>query len=624
MIYNFGEFELNSSTFQLFAKDELVTIEPKTFDLILYLLENRTRLISRQELFEQLWSNREVSDTALSNHINSARKALGDDGQQQQTIKTIHGRGYQFIGVVAPKEVSLSEIITLKNKPSLGSFAILLSVIVILFVLFTYSPNPLMKQNYVEQAIDDVKTVASTETSVAVLAFRDLSENQNMEYLADGISEELLNLLSKIPNLRVISRTTSFSYKNKSITINEIGKQLNVDYVLDGSVRRASDNLRITTQLISTSDDSHLWSETYNGELENIFKIQDEIAISVASHLELSLHNILNEAPVVNPEAYTYYLHARALFSQFNQETNRKADKIIKKSLSIEPDYSPSWVLLSRIKFVAALSFGNEYYVSEMAAAEQAAQKAINLDKNNAKAYASLARIMNQNRHFDSADSNIRKALLLGNNNIAVLNIAALNKRYEGQFDKALEYRNRITQIDPNNYSNLYNLGYLYYLSGQYSKAISSMSTFTFYKPDAAASRFMLCKILLSQNKPIEAYAEAEKEKNSFWRLYAMNISSTSLGDSEHSDQLLNLFIEKYGKTKFAYVADIYAYRNESEKALNWLAEALIQGDTTLLEVVNSPAFKPVHNTPKWKTLLLTMKLPEEHWLLNPGRNLID
>ncbi|MCK4711077.1 MAG: winged helix-turn-helix domain-containing protein, partial [Gammaproteobacteria bacterium] len=205
-----GNIEVDTLNFHLSESGDPVSVEPQVFDLIVYLMTNRDRLVTRQEIFDKLWSGRIVSDTSLSNHIKSARKALGDDGQKQQVIKTVHGRGYQFIA-------HIEEVI--EDKSSEKSDA--------------------TKKPETEQSSD-------TDNSIAVLAFSDLSPEHDQEYFSDGLSEELINLLAKIPELRVISRTSSFSFKGTKTTTEEIGNQLNVTHILEGSVRKAGNRLRIT------------------------------------------------------------------------------------------------------------------------------------------------------------------------------------------------------------------------------------------------------------------------------------------------------------------------------------------------------------------------------------------
>lgn len=379
MIYRVNNVEIDTSNFQLTENGAPISVEPKVFDLIVYMVTNRNRLITRQELFDNIWRGRIVSDTSLSNHIKSARKALGDDGQKQRVIKTVHGRGYQFVA----ETESLTEPVD--------------------------TPD-----------VSQTPTAPGDRKSIAVLAFSDLSPERDQEYFSDGLSEELINLLAKVPELRVISRTSAFSFKGKDTTAEEIGRLLNVTHLLEGSVRKAGNQLRITAQLVQVSDESHLWSETFDRQMKNVFEIQDDIAHAVLDQLKLNLFNESVKSTPVNPDAYTLFLEARFLSEQHTADSNAKAEKVIRDSISLDPDYAPAWDLLGHVIYAATTNYLLVAAEEGLEEAAAAIQRSIDIDPEYAPAYASRAILNVSNWEFEEARKNIEKAMLLDRNNSRV------------------------------------------------------------------------------------------------------------------------------------------------------------------------------------------------------------
>ena len=576
MIYRLGDIEVDTSNFRLSENGSTIAVEPQVFDLIVYLIANRDRLVTREELFDNLWTGRVVSDTSLSNHIKSARKALGDDGKKQLVIKTIHGRGYQFIA-------NTHEVI--ENTETLKTKEIALS-------------NP-------------------AEKSIAVLAFADLSPEQDQEYFSDGLSEELINLLAKVPELRVISRSSSFSFKGKNKTAEEMGKLLNVTHILEGSVRKAGNHLRITTQLIQVSDESHLWSETFNEELDDVFRIQDDIAQAVIKQLRLTLLGDLTKTKVVDPDAYTLFLEAKYLNQQHTRESNLKAEKIINESIAIDPNYAPAWELLGTIIFAAATTYVREPLREGLGRTTEAINKAIELDPEYAPAYASLAMLNIGDLEFENANSNTKKALMLDGGNSEVLSIAANVASHSGRMSEALDLLDQAIKLDPLRYVLYLNLGIQYIMMNQLDEAAAAIKKFNYYQPEAAIQHYALTNLLIRQGRIDEALIEAEKEPDAFWRLLAKNLATFAAGKQEEADALLTRFIDEYGDEAEPNVAHLFAARNEPDQAFEWLDIAFQKHDPSITEVINYPDLSNLWNEPRWDKFLVKLRLPKDHWLID-------
>ena len=271
------------------------------------------------------------------------------------------------------------------------------------------------------------KKVITTDKSIAVLAFADMSPQKDQEYFSDGISEELLNILAKIPELKVISRTSSFSYKGKNKTATEIAKELDVSYILEGSIRKAGNMVRVTAQLIRANDGFHEWSHTYDRAMDSIFKIQDDISAEVSKQLQLSILGKELLTKPIDTEAYNLYLQAVHLVHQNTKEAYITAEEKIKAALAIEENYADAWRMLAQIYDTGTYNFSVREPKEGIPLGLAAAKKAIELDPNAAQAYCALSSLQALAWDFEASAKNMEKALQLDPNNAVIIGTAALS-----------------------------------------------------------------------------------------------------------------------------------------------------------------------------------------------------
>jgi TolB-like protein/tetratricopeptide (TPR) repeat protein len=571
MSYQFGSFEVDVSNFHLLENGKTVAVEPQVFDLLVYLVANRHRVVSRQELFGTIWKGRVVSDTSLNNHIKSARKAVGDNGKLQQIIKTIHGRGYQFIAHVEE----------LPDEPS-----------------------------------EDTRTPATGKKTIAVLAFTDLSPNHDQEYFSDGISEELINLLDKIPELKVISRTSSFSYKGQNRSIREIASDLGATHILEGSVRKSGNDLRISAHLVQASDSVHLWSETYCRTLDDIFRTQDDIAESVTRQLQLTLFGKRTGTTPADPDAYSLYLQANHMHQKFTAEGSSKAEALVTQSIAIDSAYAPSWLLLSRILFRETSYLYQKPFADGLRLSEAAVLNAIELDDNCARAYAQLSLINIMNWDFTSSIANIHKAMTLNPDDSEILGTAAHNAMDLGRLHEAEELLKKAIDMDPFAAINYYNLGIVYLWLGRFDEALNAVRKYDHFRTDAALQHTTVSFIFLRQGMYEEALKEAEKEPHEFWKLYTQHCVFFAMGQKKKADNLLNAFTRRYGRRHPTTMAYLYACRKEVDSAFEWLETAYEQRDPNLVMKLNYTYFGNLHHDPRWRAFIIKMGFPDGHWLL--------
>jgi len=485
-----------------------------------------------------------------------------------------------------------------------------------IILLFIQLRNKRNNKSENEDSLEILETSETDKKSIAVLAFADLSPKKDQEYFSDGISEELLNLLAKISELRVISRTSSFSYKGKNKTVEKIGKELDVTHILEGSVRKSRKQLRITTQLIQVSDGSHLWSETYDRNMEDIFKIQDEIASVVVDQLKIRLFDKLAKTTKVDPQAYSLYLQANYFYQHFSDKDMIKAEEIIRKSIDIDSTYAPSWFLKSAILRESTFNFSQMPRKKGKKLAIAAAQRAIEIDNNYASPYALLSIIYLTELDYISAKENIDKAINLDSGNSFVISSAALNAGYSGRIEDAMELYNKSLKVDPLRYGIYLNLAIGYYWLNRLDNAFSAIQNNIYYRPNAGIHHAIKSKILIGQGKHEEALKEAENETNDFLNLHARNLAMSALERYTEADRLLIQIIETYGETHMSNIAEIYAFRGDMKNAFKWLNSAFEQSDNALVEVINDPILSNLHKDPRWQILLAKMNLPNDHWRL--------
>src|SRR5437588_1261294 len=340
---------------------------------------------------------------------------------------------------------------------------------------------------------------AIPEKSIAVLPFVNMSEDKANEYFSDGISEELLNLLAKIPQLQVTARTSSFAFKGKEIGVPEIARTLHVAHVLEGSVRKAGNSVRITAQLIKAGTDTHLWSQTYDRKLDDIFAVHDEIAADVVKQLKVTLLGAAPKARATDPEAYALYLQAVQLGRQFTAEPFQQSDALYRKVLAIDPRYAPAWYGLAR-------NFGNETGQGLLpgkegfAQAREAAVRALAIDPDYAPAHAQLGWIaMYGDSDLVAAAQHLERAAALDPADLGVLRNSATLLQSLGRQDEARALDEAVVRRDPVNVTALFNLGYHQRMAGRLDAAISSFRTVLSMSPSNGGAHCQLGIALLPQ-----------------------------------------------------------------------------------------------------------------------------
>jgi TolB-like protein len=419
--FEFGGYVLDPSRRELLRGSAPIAVGPQVFDLLIHLIENRERVVSKDELFEVVWRGRTVSESTLTSHVNFARRAIGDNGEEQRLIRTIPRKGFRFVGEVqqAPLGDAETSVTTTPGAPTLPE-----------------------------------------QPSVAVLPFLNLSGDPEQDYFADGIVEDIIGALSRMRWLFVIARNSSFTYKRRAVDVKQVGRELGVRYVLEGSVRKTENRVRVTGRLIDATAGAHLWAERFDSSLDDIFDLHDELATSVvgaiAPQLERAEIQRAKHKPTAKLDAYDYYLRGMASFHRGNKEGMNEALPQFYEAISRDPHFASAYGMAAASLFWSKF---NGWVANSSQAMDEGARltlRAIELGKDDAVALArgghALANFVGD---LDSSIELIDKALLLNPNLAAAWFLGGFVKIMQGEPDGAIEriaYAMRLSPLDSEMY----------------------------------------------------------------------------------------------------------------------------------------------------------------------------
>jgi TolB-like protein/cytochrome c-type biogenesis protein CcmH/NrfG len=449
------------------------------------------------------------------------------------------------------------------------------------------------------------------DRSIAVLPFADLSPQHDQEYFSDGLSEELLNLLARIPDLKVISRTSAFSFKGKNEDVRVIGEKLGVAYILEGSVRKSNDKIRITAQLIQVSDGTHIWSKTFDRTMNDIFKVQDEIANTVVDELKISLGSggDLHSAST-NSDAYNLYLQGKYSFTNRSQKNVEQAIQYYKQAIDLDNNNANFWAALS----LAYASQANDGYVSAEEGfmnAREAAEKAIAIDQNLPTGHYALATIKaTYDWDWTGASADFQKAYSLDKANFGTINGMANLAFTLGRLDEAIALYKKALELDPLRIPIKINLGRTLMHASQPVEAMRLFKTVLEMNDKFPTAHYHLGLSYLMQGKPEAAIEEIEKETVEDWKMQGLALANYGANKNAKADSLLQNFIKEYQQVSAFQIAEIYGYRNDPDKTFEWLEKAYDLRDGGLTTIIDNHWFSRVKSDPRYIPFLEKMKLP--------------
>ena len=454
--------------------------------------------------------------------------------------------------------------------------------------------------------------VALNGKSIAVLPFVDLSPAKDQEYFSDGLAEDLLNLLAKLPELRVTSRSSAFAFKGQTLEMSEIAKRLNVAHVLEGSVRKAGNRVRVTAQLIEARTDSNLWSESFDRDLNDIFAVQDEISAAVVDHLKVSLLGNEKPAARVDAKAFDVFLQARQFARLHTKEGYEKAVELYKQGLAIDGNYAPAWTVLAycyRRQANNSMRPLKEGY----ALARDAITRALKIDPDYAPAYGELSRIaLDYDGDAAAAARHLEHAIALEPTS-EVLGYAGALAQSLGRFDLGLALGDYAMKRDPLNPAIHNSQGVGLRLNGRPDEALVELRKVLELSPGDISAHYRIAEALLLKGDAKGALAASEQEPHAAWRLTGLALSNQALGRKKDSDQALAELIRRYADSWPYNVAYVYAWRHEPDLAFKYLEKAREVQDPSLSDVTFEQFFDSVHADPRWLPYLRSVgKAPEQ------------
>ena len=486
MQFVFDGYVLDTATRELRLGQERIAVEPQVLDLLVYLVQNRERVVTKDDLIASVWGGRAVSDTALTSRIYAARKAIGDTGRNQRTIRTVARKGLRFVGTL--------------DAPANGTS------------LPAVVPPP-------ADALAELRRTASAPDRpvIAVLPFNNMSDDPAQEYFSDGISEDLITALSKLRWFFVIARNSSFIYKGKAVHVRQVAEELGAGYVVEGSVRRSGDRVRITAQLNDVTSGSHVWAERYDRDAADVFAVQDEITEAIVAAIEPQLYAAENfrvrSKPPSSLDAWGLVMRALSHWGQVSPRDHVTAQELLQKAIAIDPNYCQALgVLSATYTFGAHMGWGDAAVVVPLA--ERAAQAAVRIDGEDAWAHHALGSVHLIRRRFDDALAATELALHLNPSFSHAQNYYAAALAFCGRWQEATEAAKRALRLSPRDpfLALIYGSTSLaYYIGGNYEEAIRTAQTAVRLRADfASAYRVLVAAAGMSGQGELAASALRE------------------------------------------------------------------------------------------------------------------
>jgi len=443
MIYRFLDFELDTNVQELRKAGVACAIEPQVFDLLRHLIENRDRLVSRDELFETVWQGRIVSDATLSSRVKVARQVVGDTGKQQSVIQTLPRRGFRFVAPVEDWTGATAE-----------------------------EPTSLAPGGDRSEPLE-----VPDKPSIAVLPFNNMTSDPEQEYFADGIAEDIITSLSKISRMRIIARNSTFAYKGQALDVRRVASELGVRYVLEGSIRSGGDRLRITAQLIDANDGSHIWAERFDRTIDDIFDVQDEITKEIVTALRVNLTDG-EEARILargtnDIEAWQLCVRATELYLRFNSTDFLEARALAEKALQRDPNYAYAWATLGLTFWYDGRLGYTADSEAKFARADECAKRAMALDDTLSPAIALSVHLAGITGHVQEGVAIARRGLELYPGNADVRGMLGFALIRAGDYHEAAGHLRAAMSLNPF-YPNWYRngLGRALMVLGEFDQAL--------------------------------------------------------------------------------------------------------------------------------------------------------
>jgi len=647
-LYRFGTFVLDPQRRTLSCNESPVPLTPKAFDVLVFLAQNPNRVITKEELLQAVWGDNFVEEGNLTQYISLLRKALADNSEDSRLIVTISRKGYQFTadvglaetpdvtkrdaaqvttsgvstpGIVveakADNQNSQAEATNVLESPKVNAavpkpgsrwrIAAVLSAFAVALVVAGYTSWRRFRSE---------PPPKSEKIMLAVLPFQNLTGDPKQEYLANGLTEEMIAQLSRLhpEQLGVIARTSVMGYKHGDQRLDQIGRDLSVQYVLENSLRGSGDHLRATVQLLQVKDQSHLWAQDYDYRPRDILSLEDDVARAVAREIQIRLspqqQADLTRTRPVNPEAFDAYMEGRFFLDRDSAGDLNSAASYFEQAIQLDSSYAVAWVGLSRALFRQA-DRGSVPLNEGRWRSREAAERALVLDPNLPEAHQRIGQIKRlADWDWAGANASLRRALELDPGNSAVLGLAAGLAISFGRFEEAMELLRRAIALDPLNAALRGDLAEICFTMGRLEEAEVHFKKALELDPGLAPNHEGLGLVYLAQGRAQDALTEIEREQMGMWRLQGQAVAYYALRRKKESDTALSELIAKYQSQNAFLIAEVYSFQKEPDQAFKWLDRAFVQHDSTVPETKASTLLQNLRGDPRYTAFLKKLRLP--------------
>jgi TolB-like protein len=472
--YLFEEYAFDTDRRELHRGADVVSVAPQVFDLIDYLIRNRERVVSKDDLIKAIWNGRSVSDAALTTRLNAARTAIGDSGEEQRFIKTLPRKGFRFVGAVREAK-----------EPAGAAVA----------------------DNQVELQKPDL--ALPDKPSIAVLPFENMSGDPEQEYFADGMVEEIITALSRNKQLFLIALNSSFTFKGRAVDIKQVARELGVRYVLEGSVRKSGNRIRIAGQLIDAASGAHLWADRFDGALEDVFELQDQVAASVVGAIAPSVSQAEIERakrkPTSSLDAYDYYLRAQAAHWERTRDATDQAIDLYEQAIALDPQFALAYALLAATFQQRKIWRWGTNPAEDASRAIAYAKSALRLGRQDPLVLAQSAIVLAAiGYEVELADSLLEEAIRLNPNGMLGWLGGGWTKTFLGDHRTAIDYFHRALRLSPLAPAIFFaygGLAFAHFFLGNYEEGLKCAGAASRHHPDyVAAQRITMACHALSGN----------------------------------------------------------------------------------------------------------------------------
>jgi TolB-like protein/DNA-binding winged helix-turn-helix (wHTH) protein/Tfp pilus assembly protein PilF len=617
-LYAFGDFRLDAKNRVLRKGEKPIALIPKAFEVLLLLIEHSGQVVSKDELMRTIWPDSFVEESNLTQTVFMLRKALGETAEQRY-ILTVQGRGYRF----APEVKEISGSVALApdpwtpppqievpqpgpidhrwgNKRWLVTGAVLLILAAAFTAYFRWSNSHIQAQK------------EGSRVMLAVLPFENLTGDPAQEYFSDGLTEEMISHLGVLDpkGLGVIARTSVMHYKNNQPQLGQIGSELGVQYVLEGSVRRDAGKVRVSAQLIQLSDQTHLWARQYDRDLSNLLGLQGEIAQEIGDEIQVTLGED-KSAPAISKaqipksyEAYDLYLKGRYFWNKRTPEGFEEAIKYFQQAIAKDPDYARAYAGLADCYALLPGYTMSIPSTQVLPKARTAALKALQLDEGLAEAHTSLALITeNYDWDWQTAEKEYRRAIDLNPNYATAHHWYAEYLTWNGRFDEALRESERARQLDPLSLIIAADNAMIFYYSRQYDRAEKGLDAVLEMEPTFSRAH-MVRSVYVQTGQFTKALADLDKYNpdNTPWeRVYVLGRWGHPT-EAQHAMEELRQLDRRHPVDPGAF-AWAYIGMGKKDETLAWLDKAYARHSNIMNTLKVEPGWDPLRNDPRFQSL---------------------